>query len=323
MQSRDEVRDDSSTTSTLWELQVRDRHTRIWRFPGGAVLLLLLFLTLAAQAKPADKATSKPADKAAKTAPKPVPAANIPLGQGLTGADLKRIQVGLQAGLLKIFASDGVTVNFLKSGPGSAGIDGRELTALTPTQRDEVLSALPVEDPNALAESLLSTYGKVPRAQALALLGVLAHPGQKTECLDPELASRVLEQLRASLQPEENNVARRQAVLALAIQPETDECTVEAMIDYLERDHNAWNTFGVVQFFDLHREQIQTMAIRPEILEGLLASGSPHSDQILRDLGANPATADSSPSDVLVEETASEAGGGTGELPNEALTGTR
>jgi hypothetical protein len=159
---------------------------------------------------------------------------------------------------------------------------------LTPTQRDRIVGALGIKDTNALAASLMANYTRISRAHALALLGVLAYPGQDTTSLKPEVLAKAQQFLRNRLQPAEDNIVRRQAVLALAITPKTDGETVAAMLNFLRRDHKAWNTFGVVQFFEYQREPITTMPQFQGILTQLSASGSPHADQILRGLKTVP-----------------------------------
>ncbi len=213
--------------------------------------------------------------------PKPEQVAHISLGQGLTGADLERIKIGHQAGVLKVLGGDNATIKFIKGKDGIFGIDGREWALLSPAQRDQIVTGLGVKDPNAMASSLMNRYTSVSRAHALAFLGALAHPGEKTPALKPELRSKVLAFIRGRLQPAEDNIVRRQAVLALAIQPKTDAETVASMLNFLRRDHNAWNTFGVVQFFEYHRDQIRSMPAYQGYLTQLNASGSPHAEQIV------------------------------------------
>lgn len=233
--------------------------------------------------------------------PKPEQTARVALGQGLTGADLERAKIGHQAGVLKVVSADGATVKFIKGGDrlGSGGIDGREWAPLTPTERDQILTALGVKDSNAMANSLMTQYTRLSRAHALALLGVLAYPGQDTAALKPEVQAKVRQFLRNRLQPAEDSIVRRQAVLALAIQPKTDGESVAAMLNFLRRDRNAWNTFGVVQFFDYQRTTIQAMPKFQQYLMELAASGSPHADQILRELKKPAAPAATSPAPTL------------------------
>ena len=208
-------------------------------------------------------------------------ASRVSLGQGLNGGDLERMKVGHQAGILKIL-SESDKVLFLK-GEGTAagaGVDSRELAPLSPADRDKIVGVLQITDPNAMARSLLNNYNRVSREHALALLGALAHPGEETSPLKPHLREEVLQFIRSRLQPKEDNKVRRQAVLALAVQPQTDAQMVQAMLNFLRRDHNAWNTFGVVQFFENHRDQIRDLPEFQAYLVQVQKSGSPHSEQI-------------------------------------------
>ena len=191
----------------------------------------------------------------------------VSLGQGLNGADLERIKVGNQAGILKVMGKDGHTVAFLK-GEGSwngGGIDGRERAPVKPEERDAILRALGVKDPIDLSYQLVLKYEKLSRVPAVALVGVLQEPHSH-------------EFLRKCLQPAEDQVARRQAVLALAISPKIEPADVTAILNLLKRDHNAWNTFGAVQFFELHQAELakdSTLKARVQ------ATDSPHAPQIV------------------------------------------
>jgi len=197
-------------------------------------------------------------------------AARVSLGQGLTGADLERVKVGNQAGILKVLAKDGHTVAFLKGGESwnGGGIDGREWAPVKPEDRDAILRALDVRDPIDLSHMLILNYEKLSRVPALALLGVLQEPHSH-------------EFLRHRLQPGEDNIARRQAVLALAISPRLESEDVTAMVNLLKRDHNAWNTFGVVQFFEYHHDELVKQPDFAKLKTRLQATNSPHAPQIL------------------------------------------
>lgn len=196
-------------------------------------------------------------------------AARVSLGQGLNGADLERIKVGNQAGILKVMAKDGHTVAFLKGGESwnGGGIDGREWAPVKPEDRDAILRALNVKDPIDLSHMLILNYQKLSRVPALALLGVLQEPHSH-------------EFLRQRLQPAEDNIARRQAVLALAISPRMELEDVSAMVNLLRRDHNAWNTFGVVQFFEYHQDELLKQPDLAKLKARVQATNSPHAPQI-------------------------------------------
>lgn len=233
---------------------------------GSKLLVLFLALTVVGQAE-YRKPTVAQADR-------------VSLGQGLNGGDLERLKIGNQAGLLKVLGPKD-EVLFVKGSGSLAGIDGREWAPLSPEQRDAIVRALGISDADKMARSLLTHYPRVSRAHALALLGVLAHPGAQTASLKPHLRKEVLSFARGRLQPAEDNLVRRQAVLLLAIQPSTDATVVQAMLNFLRRDHNAWNTFGVVQFFELHKDQILKMPGYQGYLTQIQSSGSPLAEQIL------------------------------------------
>lgn len=250
------------------------------RYPKRPILLHLLLAALLI-AIPALAQSSY-------RAPKPEQSIKVSLGQGLTGADLERVRTGHQGGLLKVVGKDGSNLFLKGESLGSGGIDGREWAPLSKTERDQIYKALQIQDPNALANSLMTNYTRISRAPALALLGVLAYPGQDTPSLKPELRAKVLQFCRNRLQPAEDNIVRRQAVLALSIQPGTDAETVASMLNFLRRDHNAWNTFGTVQFFEYQAASIRKMPLYQSYLTQLLASGNPHTDQLVAVLKKTP-----------------------------------
>lgn len=218
-------------------------------------LLILLLLTCPLLAAP----YRKPSLQQARA---------VSLGQGLNGADLERIKVGNQAGILKVMGKDGHSVAFLKGADtwNGGGIDGREWAPVKPEDRDAILRALNIKDPIDLSYQLVLKYEKLSRVPALALIGVLQEPHSH-------------EFLRKRLQPSEDNAARRQAVLALAISPKIEPADVTAVVNLLKHDHNAWNTFGVVQFFEMHQAELLK---DPTLKARVLATNSPHAPQILR-----------------------------------------
>jgi hypothetical protein len=175
-------------------------------------------------------------------------------------------------------ARDKRTTLFLK------GIDGRHWAPVTPEHRDSIVQALELKELDATARALMQNHTKISRVPAVALLGILAAGGNTTAALEPETQNQVILFLHARLQASEDATTRRQAVLALAIQPQTRRDSVAAMINFLRRDHNAWNTFGAVQFFEYHKFEIRAMTDFVNIQKELASSGSPHQGQILRDL---------------------------------------
>lgn len=196
--------------------------------------------------------------------------------------DLSRVKVGNQAGILKILDAQGHTA-FLKGSESwnGGGIDDRKWAPINPQERDRMLSALHIADPDAAAVQLMTGYAHEKRkAEAVAVLGLLALPGQTSPPLKNR--TRVLQFFRNRLGAKENAVARRQAVLALALQPATERSTVDAMIAFLKRDHNAWNTFGAVQYFDYQRGDVLAFPDAELIKKKIRTSGSPHTEQILR-----------------------------------------
>lgn len=211
--------------------------------------------------------------------PTPAQAATVRVTESLSGADVDRVKVGHQAGILKILGRDGHTERFLK-GSGTwngGGIDGVKWAPVSPVERDAMVEALEIHDVEATAVGLMDKYPHLARLPAVALLGVLATPGKSN--LSSDTQSKVVNFLRERLKPEEDAPTRRQAVLALALLPETDRQTVTAVIRFLKRDHNNWNTFTTVQFFQYQRSRLTAL---PELRKAVEATNNPHVEEILR-----------------------------------------
>lgn len=214
-------------------------------------------------------------------------ARQVPLGGGLTGADLDRLSVGNQAGVLKVTGRDG-SVKFLKAAdhPNGGGIDGREWAPVKPADRDAILRAVGSADPDGLARRLMDAYPRLWRQAAVALLGVLATPGETSKPLKAATRARLTQFLTARLAPGDDPRALRQAVLAFAIQPKTDLATARRLMKLMKRDHNAWETFGTVQYFELHRYEITRWPQYAVLQQELAATGNPHLEQIQSILAA-------------------------------------
>ena len=210
--------------------------------------------------------------------PTPAQAARVRVTSTLSGADVSRVKVGHQAGILKILDRDGYTERFLK-GRGTwngGGIDGVKWAPVSTAERDEMVEALEITDVEATAVGLIQQYPRLARLPAVALLGVLATPGKSN--LSPATQGEVVNFLRGRLKPEEDAPTRRQAVLALALLPETNAQTVAAVVGFLKRDHNHWNTFTTVQFFQYQRSRLGSL---PELVKAVEATDNPHVETIV------------------------------------------
>jgi hypothetical protein len=77
---------------------------------------------------------------------------------------------------------------------------------------------------------------------------------------------------------------RRQAVLALAVNPRLEGDEVEVVLKFMKSDSNGWDTFTTGQFFAYHRQQLQASPNFERIKAAVTATDNPHAEDILRDL---------------------------------------
>lgn len=201
------------------------------------------------------------------------------LGGGRLGAaELDRVEIGYMAGVLKVCDSRG-NVLFARHRPGSdlVAIDSVEYAPLDDAQRNEILHALGVRDPDAAARGLVEDYGRLPHTKALAVLGVLA---ATPNGLSGGYAEAVRTFVAARLKAESDVKVHRMAVLTLALAAETDERCVNAVLGLMDRSHNAWETFTTQQFFDYHRDEIRSWPTFWAIKARLSATGNPYGQRI-------------------------------------------
>ncbi len=217
--------------------------------------------------------------------------AHLRLASNLTGADLERIKVGNQAGILKVFARDQHTVKFLKGSTWSdvSGIDGVKWAPLSETDRESILTALPVNpgERTKLDQSLMRLYARLPHLQTIALLGVLARPGQ-SDSLSPAATRTTLSFLEHQLLADPEGKVRRQAALALAVVPVFEPAEVAVILKFMKQDQNGWDTFTAGTFFQLHRQDVVGLPNLERIKQAVAESGNPHSEDILRTLNNPP-----------------------------------
>ncbi len=272
------------------------------RYPAALLLAVVLFGLAASGAalavKPKHKPVyhkavyhkywKKPKSKHAlvahhKLPPHPPAPKVVQLGASFTSNDLKRIVVGNQAGILKIYNADHSSVVFIKDAKGidMVGIDGVLWAPLTDAHRTAIFGALNIADSEmvAVSHALIKNFNEIPKLQALAMLGVIGSiPDEKVL---PDDASEHIRQFLAGLLTSQKNVVlRRQAVLSLALCDETDEATVQSVIAFMTQSHNAWETFTTRQFFQYHKDYIRSLPGSAGLVQEVQASGNPYASDI-------------------------------------------
>lgn len=202
----------------------------------------------------------------------------------LTEKFLKRIRVGHQAGILKVYAPDLKTVRFIKTSdeaePGVEGIDGVRWAPWRASDREQLLVALDIApgEAEAVANKLMQNYARLPHLETVALLGALGIR------LSPATTQKLIAFLKARLVAKETIQVKRQAVLALAVIPAVDFAEVAAVISFMKASRNGWETFTTHQFFDYHKGAILGFERLPEVKQRLTQSGSPRAEGILQSL---------------------------------------
>lgn len=199
-------------------------------------------------------------------------------GGRITAATLDRVEIGYQAGVLKVCdAGGGVLYAHHRAGSELVAIDSVEYARLDSAQRSEILQALGVSDPDRAARQLVDDYNRLPHTKALAVLGVIA---AASEGISPECAVGIRNFLASRLKAESDVKVHRMAVLSLAIAEETDERTAHAVLGLMDRSHNAWETFTCQQYFQYHRDEIRSWPTAFAIRARLSATGNPYGPRI-------------------------------------------
>ncbi len=200
-------------------------------------------------------------------------------------ADLKRVFVGHQAGVLKIVGEEKPQrVLFIKDIPGTDiwGIDGRLWAPLDDHHRQAIYAALGIDpgDLDAAVAGLIRGYGKSTRKlQTLAVLGAIGStPG-------PEVSAATRQELLAFLSNELDRgrdvALRRQSLLALALLHQIEGSTVHRVVDFYDRTWNVWEAFPVVQFFEYHSDYISALPDSRQIRDRLAGMESLYTPYVI------------------------------------------
>lgn len=222
--------------------------------------------------------------------PKPAPPSKpapvvVPLGATFTSADLDRIFVGNQAGVLKVYAADKKTVVFTKDAPGTdmKGVDGTQWAPLNDGHRTAILGALGIGDTEVqtVARGIIAKFPSIrPQRTGVAILGVIgSHPAARLDSATGVEIRRFLGELLSS---QKDVSMRRQAVLALALCATTDADTARSVVKFMASSTNAWETFTTRQYFEYHKDLIRSLPEAPEIRRSLETSGNPYASDIVK-----------------------------------------
>lgn len=167
--------------------------------------------------------------------------------------DLKRLAIGNQASILKIFDDQRQQVVFFK------GLDDRQQAKLTAADRQGIRQALGIPDGQVheVAEILIGGYDQLPKRETVALLGALASTPELS--VNPAEHARIQAFLVERMLTDKDIAVRRQATLALALCDTVEPATVEQVAQHYSKTDNLWETFPVQQFFEYHASVIKQM----------------------------------------------------------------
>lgn len=186
--------------------------------------------------------------------------------------DLKRLMVGHQAGILKVFDAQRKEV-FNK------GLDDRSFARYTDETRGQLFQALSI-DPNTLSdvsERLMASFETLPAKEAMALLGAI---GSGNSLSAP--ARQKLQDFAANTMTSHKDVVvRRQALLTLAVMESPLPQTVERVTRFYEQSDNLWETFPVQQFFEYHAGSVRSLPEYSRIRERLSRVSSLYTPNVL------------------------------------------
>lgn len=187
--------------------------------------------------------------------------------------DLKRIVVGHQAGILKVWDSNRSREVYHR------GLDDRSVGRYDESARRQLLEALAIEpdEVEGVLERLLSGFGQLPAKEAVALMGALG----SSSALSPEVRRRVQDFVARTMQTHADVVVRRQSMLALALMDQPLPETVEAVTRVFERTSNLWETFPVQQFFEYHSGRVRSLQNYSQIRQRLVQVSSLYTPYVL------------------------------------------
>lgn len=201
------------------------------------------------------------------------------LGQ-FTVASLKRLVVGNQGGVLKVWDASGQEVAYYR------GLDDRSVARLSGQDQQQILTQLGLPaNVDGAAEQVMAGYsGVAQKREALALLGVFNSLDGSGRISATE-AARVRSFLVSRMKSDKAVEARRQAVLALAVGNGLEPSTTHAVLDFYSGSENLWETFPVQQFFEYHADRLKASPDFAQVKARALSVNSLYRQNIISYLG--------------------------------------
>lgn len=191
------------------------------------------------------------------------------VGRFAAAAALKRLAVGNQGGVLKVWDPSGKEVAYYR------GLDDRSVARLSAQDQEQILAHLGLSGTvDSAAQDVMSGYPALAqKKEALALLGVF-NSLDGTGRISPATAGQVRSFLVQRLRSDKAVEARRQAVLALAVGNGLEPSTTNAVLDFYAGSENLWETFPVQQFFEYQADRLKASADFPTVKARALSVNS-------------------------------------------------
>ncbi len=198
-------------------------------------------------------------------------------------AGLKRLQVGGQAGVVKVLDEA------LTNSAYTRTLDNYTTAEYTPEQRLEILKQLGIDsaDINKVAISLITNYiqNRKQNLQLVALLGVIC--SNKDLVLDDEVRGQVMAFLVNKLQngdpkldSNSNNVLKRQCLLSLALARKVSPEALHAVVKFYETETNNYCLSPMAFFFLNHASDIKALSDGQDLLNRVSAVNSMYTTQV-------------------------------------------
>lgn len=194
-------------------------------------------------------------------------------GFGTLKTELKRLMIGNQAGIVKVLGPNREGVAYAR------GIDDQSLARINHEDCHCVFSALGVHTAKImpLAQYIMINYSSLPHKEAVAILSVAAC----SPALDASTREKAEQFLVQVMETDKDVHARRQAILALAVQPQVTLATTDRVIRIYEHSENLWETFPVQQYFQYHAAQLRRQQNFGELRQRVAGVNSLYTPAIL------------------------------------------
>ncbi len=190
-------------------------------------------------------------------------------------SNLKRVQVGAQAGLRKIMDSNDTEALFSR-----AAADSYSEAPISASEREAVYSVLGLDkaELNSLCKRMVVSYAKdrQRRLQLIGLLGFIASDDESviTKDTSSHIQAFLVDKLNngdPKLSANDQNVVKRHAIIALANIKHVTPETVEAVVKFYENCTNNYILSPIPYFFRQHSAQIKAMPKYQEYVKRVAA----------------------------------------------------